>query len=86
MTISLTDFKKLHLACKENSLDKFYLEVARVPITNCVIVKNVSENTSQDFLEFYFNNELRSGVTGVLDIKKCDGYCLVYFEDPEGLS
>nr|XP_022346154.1 uncharacterized protein LOC111138466 isoform X2 [Crassostrea virginica] len=80
------DFKKLHLACKENSLDKFYLEVARVPITNCVIVKNVSENTSQDFLEFYFNNELRSGVTGVLDIKKCDGYCLVYFEDPEAVD
>ena len=50
-----------------------------------MIVKNISENTSQDTLEFYFDNERRSGVTGVLDVKKCDEFYLVYFEDPEGM-
>lgn len=81
----MTDFEKLQLGCQKTSLDKSYLEVAKVPITNCVIVKNISETTSQDKLEFYFDNERRSGVTGVLDVKKFNDFCLVYFEEPEGM-
>ena len=80
----MTDFEKLQLACQKRSLNESYLEVAKVPVTNCVIVKNMSETTFQDTLEFYFDNERRSGVTGVLDVKKCDDFYLVYFEDPEG--
>ncbi|XP_061194487.1 protein mono-ADP-ribosyltransferase PARP14-like [Saccostrea echinata] len=80
------DFEKLQLACKKRSLDKSYLEVSRVPITNCVIVRNISEKTSRDTLEFYFDNERRSGVTGVLDVKLLDGFCLVYFEEPEAVD
>ncbi|XP_062581102.1 protein mono-ADP-ribosyltransferase PARP14-like isoform X2 [Saccostrea cucullata] len=80
------DFEKLQLACKKRSLDKSYLEVSRVPITNCVIVRNVSEKTSRDTLEFYFDNERRSGVTGVLDVRQFDGFCLVYFEEPEAVD
>ena len=81
----MTDFEKLQLACQKRSLQKSYLEVAQVPVTNCVIVKNMSETTSEDTLEFYFDNERRSGVTGVLDVKKFDDFCLVYFEEPEGM-
>ncbi|XP_056006116.1 protein mono-ADP-ribosyltransferase PARP14-like isoform X2 [Ostrea edulis] len=80
------DFEKLQLACKKRSLDKSHLEVFPVPVTNCVIVRNVSEKTSRDTLEFYFDNEKRSGVTGVLDVKMCDGFCLVYFEEPEAVE
>ncbi|XP_061194391.1 uncharacterized protein LOC133202571 [Saccostrea echinata] len=78
------DFEKLQMACKKRSLEKSYLEVSRVPITNCVILRNVSKKTSRDTLEFYFDNERISGVTaGVLDIKLFDEFCLVYFEEPE---
>lgn len=80
----LTDFEKLQLACKKRTLDKSHLEISRVPITNCAIVRNISERTSRDTLEFYFDNEYRSGVSGVLDVKMLDGFCLVYFEEPEG--
>ena len=82
---TFVDFDKLKLACKKRSLDKSHLEVCQVPITNCAIARNISEKTSRDTLEFYFDNERRSGVTGVLDVKMCDGFCLVYFEEPEGL-
>lgn len=82
--VFLTDFEKLQLACKKRTLDKSHLEISRVPITNCAVVRNISERTSQDTLEFYFDNEKRSGVSGVLDVKMLDGFCLVYFEEPEG--
>ncbi|XP_056006138.1 protein mono-ADP-ribosyltransferase PARP14-like isoform X3 [Ostrea edulis] len=80
------DFEKLQLACKKRSLYKSHLEVCPVPVTNCVIVRNVSEITSRDSLEFYFDNEKRSGVTGVLDVKMYDGFGLVYFEEPEAVE
>lgn len=39
---------------------------------------------SHDTLLLYFDNEKRSGVTGVMDVKMLDGFCLVYFDEPEG--
>jgi hypothetical protein len=80
-----SDFEKLQLACKRVSLDRSYLDVCQVPISNCVIVHNISKKTSGDTLEFYFDNERISGGTGVLDVKMCDGFCLIYFEEPEGV-
>lgn len=39
---------------------------------------------SHDTLLFYFDNEKRSGVSGVIDVQMHEGFCLVYFEEPEG--
>ncbi|KAK3094887.1 hypothetical protein FSP39_007507 [Pinctada imbricata] len=79
------DFEKLKLACQKKSLDKFYMKIQRVPITNCIIVKGFSERTSQDTLEFYFDNKRRSGGEGVLDVvmDKDEGFCIVSFEEPD---
>lgn len=51
---------------------------------NCVIVWNILERMFWDIFEFYFDNEYRSGVSGVLNVKMLDGFCLVYFEELEG--
>lgn len=83
-TIFFTDFEKLQMACQMSTLDKYHLKISRVPITNCVIVRNISERTSGDTLEFYFDNEKRSGVSGVMDLNMLEGFCLVYFQEPEG--
>ncbi|XP_062593153.1 protein mono-ADP-ribosyltransferase PARP14-like, partial [Saccostrea cucullata] len=80
----LKDFEKLEAACQKKPLEKCYLAVRRVPISNCVIVSGFGESTSVDTLEFYFDNEKRSGGGGVKEAKinSEDGTCLVYFEDP----
>ncbi|XP_061194415.1 protein mono-ADP-ribosyltransferase PARP14-like isoform X2 [Saccostrea echinata] len=80
----LKDFGKLEAACQKKALEKCYLAVKRIPISNCVIVSGFGESTSVDTLEFYFDNEKRSGGGGVKEAKVNpeDGTCLVYFEDP----
>ncbi|XP_060085651.1 protein mono-ADP-ribosyltransferase PARP14-like isoform X2 [Ylistrum balloti] len=76
------DFEKLELACKKRALDKHFLKVYRVPISNCIIVKGTSEKTSLSTLEFYFENTRRSGGGDVTEVKdQEDGSYLVYFED-----
>lgn len=81
----ISDFEKLQQVCRKRTLDKSHFEISRVPITNCVIVKNIPEATCRDALEFYFDNKKRSGVSGVLDVKMLDGFCLVYFEEAGGI-
>ncbi|XP_021358914.1 uncharacterized protein LOC110453970 isoform X2 [Mizuhopecten yessoensis] len=76
------DFEKLELACKKKALDKHFLKVSRVPISNCILVKGAGDKTSLSTLEFYFENTRRSGGGDVTEVKdQEDGSYLVYFED-----
>ena len=86
--LNFVDFDKLKLACQMITLDKCHLDVEKVPITKSVVVRGFGPNTSQDALEFYFNNRRRSGGTGVLETKMIaeEGVCIVSFEEPEGNS
>lgn len=79
-----TDFENLQLACKNKTLHLSQLQISKVPISNCVIVRKISKRTSRDTLEFYFDNKNKSGVSGLLDVKMLDGFCLVFYEEPEG--
>lgn len=82
----LTDFTKLEAACQKKPLEKRFLTVKRVPLSNCIIVSGFSEGISDSTLEYYFENEKRSGGGTVTDIKvnHDDCTCLVYFEDHTG--
>lgn len=82
----LTDFTKLEAACQKKALEKRFLTVKRVPISNCIIVSGFSEGISDSTLEYYFENEKRSGGGTVIDIKVNheDCTCLVHFEDHTG--
>jgi hypothetical protein len=73
----------LEAACQKRPLEKKYLTVKRVPISTCIHVSGFKADTSENTLEYYFDNEKRSGGGGVTDIKVShdDDWCLVYFED-----
>uniref|UniRef100_A0A8B8E892 Poly [ADP-ribose] polymerase n=1 Tax=Crassostrea virginica TaxID=6565 RepID=A0A8B8E892_CRAVI len=79
----LTDFNKLEKACQRKPLENCYLSVKRVPISNCICVSGFSKKTSESTLEYYFENERKSGGKDVTDVKfnDEDNTCLVYFED-----
>ncbi|XP_021358903.1 uncharacterized protein LOC110453967 isoform X2 [Mizuhopecten yessoensis] len=78
------DFEKLELACKKKALDKHFLKVFRVPVSNCILVKGAGDKTSlmSTLLELYFENTRRSGGSDVTEVKdQGDGSYLVYFKD-----
>lgn len=66
-------------------LDKSYLQIHTVPITDCVVITGFPENISSDTLEYFFDNKRRSGVEGVRDVNlmEDEGKCLIYFDDPQ---
>ena len=69
-------------------LDKSYLQIHSVPITDCVVVTGFTESITSDTLEYYFDNKRRSGVEGVRDVNlmKDEGRFLIYFDDPQSKS
>ncbi|XP_061194345.1 protein mono-ADP-ribosyltransferase PARP14-like [Saccostrea echinata] len=79
----IKDFLKLEEICQKKPLEKHFLSVKKVSISNCIIVTGFAENTAESTIEFYFDNERRSGGGVVTEVKinKDDDTCLVYFED-----
>ncbi|XP_069139429.1 protein mono-ADP-ribosyltransferase PARP14-like isoform X2 [Argopecten irradians] len=76
------DFEKLEKACMKKALDKNYLKVFKVPISNCVLVRGTAEKTTASTLEYYFENTRRSGGGDVLEVKdREDGSFLILFVD-----
>jgi hypothetical protein len=49
-------------------------------------VRGFREDTTEDRLEWYFENKKRSGVEGVTEIKRDEeeGYCIIYFQNSKG--
>ncbi|XP_052770988.1 protein mono-ADP-ribosyltransferase PARP14-like [Mya arenaria] len=76
------DLEKLELACNK-PLEGSYLKVACVPISNCILVSNISDSATKDMIELYFENNKRSngGPVSKVEMFKNQGYCLVYFND-----
>ncbi|WAR21762.1 LOW QUALITY PROTEIN: PAR10-like protein [Mya arenaria] len=77
------DLEKLEQVCKVKSLEGSNLKVSSVPISNCIIVSNISDNVHKDMVELYFENNKRSngGPVSKVEMFKNQGYCLVYFND-----
>ncbi|XP_052770996.1 uncharacterized protein LOC128210685 [Mya arenaria] len=77
------DLEKLEQVCKVKPLEGSNLKVSSVPISNCIIVSNISDNVHKDMVELYFENNKRSngGPVSKVEMFKNQGYCLVYFND-----
>ncbi|WAR21733.1 PAR14-like protein, partial [Mya arenaria] len=77
------DLVLLELVCKCKPLEGSYLKVACVPISNCILVSNISDSATKDMIELYFENKKRSngGPVSKIEMFKTQGYCLVYFND-----
>lgn len=57
-----------------------------VGISNCIIVTGFNEKTIESSLEYYFDNKRRSGVEHVESVQMGEGFCLIYFQNPEGIA
>jgi hypothetical protein len=55
-------------------------------VSKCVIVSGIKEGTSEDSVEFYFDNKRKSGVDGVedVDLDAINRTCIVHFVGCEG--
>ncbi|KAK3610487.1 hypothetical protein CHS0354_016676 [Potamilus streckersoni] len=84
VTLSVNiDIDQLREASEKKSIEGVFLQVARVTISNCIIVQNFQPSTSHDAIFFYFDNKKRSGGGEVerVEMKADEGCCLVYFKD-----
>lgn len=80
------DFSKFEKMCERKPLEKNFINVKRIPISNCISVTGFSNDVSESALENYFEDEKKSGGKNLTDIKLNheDNTCLVYFEDHRG--
>ena len=54
-----------------------------MPICSCILVTGLKEETTDDTIALYFENEKRSGGQDVSQVeRKGKDQALVYFEDP----
>lgn len=82
-----SDIEEIQSALKNKSFDGNHLKVHPVEVSNCIIVRGYSEETTYEAIENYFDNKRRSGVENVTECKmnEEENYCVIYFEDPKGI-
>ena len=74
-------FDKVHKDTK--GLDKSKPRLERVPICSSILVTGLKDETSDDTIELYFENEKRSGGKDVSRVeRKGKDEALVSFQDP----
>ncbi|KAH3707164.1 hypothetical protein DPMN_066561 [Dreissena polymorpha] len=77
------DIQKLQDACKKAPLDGSSLNIRQVPVSNTVLVSNISEIVTEDMITLYFENLQRSNGGPVEKVAMFvnQNYCLVHFVD-----
>ncbi|XP_025094907.1 poly [ADP-ribose] polymerase 14-like isoform X2 [Pomacea canaliculata] len=75
-------FAKVKKKCQKKLLNKRHLEVWRVPVSNSILVENLSPNTDPNHVSCYFETPRAKGGT-VLAVKQVRDRtkCVVFFED-----
>ncbi|KAK7110531.1 hypothetical protein V1264_014385 [Littorina saxatilis] len=81
------DLVKTAQFCQKRKLEGRQLTVAKVPISNCLLVENLNDRTTEDTVELYFENK-RSGGGAVEKVEMVpeENKCFVFFEDHEVLD
>ena len=76
-----TLFNRVHKDTK--GLEGRRLRLERVPVCTCIQVTGLNDRSSNDRIDFYFDNEKRSGGKDVLKVERLSkDEALVFFEDP----
>ena len=80
------DFSKVKTKCEGRGLESAKVTIEQVPVSRSIAVSGISDNTSQDAIELYFENQRYGGgpVERVEFIPKGDR-AVVVFQDPKGL-
>lgn len=82
--MTTADFPKIEEKCRTKLLSGRKLEVHRVPVSNCILVDNLSPKSSDDDVAYYFENQ-RGCIGTVLQVRSCKNQSkYVFFRDPEG--
>ncbi|XP_070211879.1 protein mono-ADP-ribosyltransferase PARP14-like isoform X1 [Littorina saxatilis] len=81
------DLVKTAQFCQKRKLEGRQLTVAKVPISNCLLVENLNDRTTEDTVELYFENK-RSGGGAVEKVEMVpeENKCFVFFEDHDVLD
>ncbi|PVD29526.1 hypothetical protein C0Q70_08777 [Pomacea canaliculata] len=76
------DVQRIKDKCSRKTLDGRHPQVCRVPVSNCILVENLSPVTTDDEVAQYFESPRANGST-VLRVKRttANSNCLVFFED-----
>ena len=80
-----SDFEVLFdkVAKDPKGLEGSRLQLKRVPICSCIQVQGLKNETSDDTIELYFENQKKSGGSPVSCVERKDkNEALVCFEDP----
>ena len=81
MCVSFADIEKARTACSQRPLQDVYLNLQAVPVTCSMLVTGVQPELTQDSVQFYFENEQRTGGGPVEEVEMFydEGLCLVHF-------
>ena len=79
------DFSIIKTKGEERGLDSAKVTIEQVPVCTSIVVSGISDNTTRDAIELYFENRRNGGgpVERVELLK--DGRAVVVFQDPKGL-
>ena len=80
------DFSKIKTKGEERGLDSAKVAIEQVPISTSIVVSGISNDTTHDAIELYFESRRYGGgpVERVEFIPK-GGRAVVVFQDPKGL-
>ena len=79
-------FSKIKIKAEERGLDSAKVTIKQVPVCTSIIVSGISDNTTRDAIELYFESPKYGGgpVERIEFIPK-GGRAVVVFQDPKGL-
>jgi len=80
------DFSRIKTKGEERGLDSAKFSIEQVPACKSIVVSGISDTTTPDAIELYFESRRRGGgpVERVQFVPK-SGVAVVVFEDPKGL-
>ena len=80
------DFSRIKSKGEKRGLDSAKVSIEQVPVSTSIVVSGISDDTSHDAIELYFENRRHSGgPVERVEFTPKSGRAVVVFEDPKGL-
>ena len=80
------DFSKIKTKGEQRGVDSAKVTIEQVPVTASILVSGISNDTTHDAIELYFeSSRYGGGPVERVDFIPQDGKAVVVFQDPKGL-
>lgn len=84
-SIQFPDFKKIKTKGEKRGLDSAKVSIERVPVCASILVSGISDDTTHDAIELYFESQRNSGgPVAKVQFQPKSGRAVVAFQDPRG--